>query len=188
MKIFLIFFGILTTAQTQAFKLIGLSDFEIVQKREVYGVNAEVLQKKIGENQNKYKLIYTFTDWCKPCREMMPEIITFVQSNESTVSPFFVTDLRKERDQKYLSKYLTDINFEFPVYNILIESNIAGRKGKYVKTNYDRFVQKLTNGHENYGYGLILLFDKESRLLYKSTYLENHDQIVQKIKKLIIDK
>ena len=185
MKLFLIFFYIFTTAQAQAFKLISSSDFEVVQKKEVYGINAEILQKKIGKDQHHYKLIYTFTDWCKPCREMMPQIITFVNENKSTDSPYFVTDLRKERDEKYLSNYLYNINFEFPVYNILLESNIAERKGKYVKTNYDRFVQKLTNGHENYGYGLILLFDKSSNLLYKSTYLENHDQIIQKIKKLI---
>ena len=74
MKLFLIFFGIFATAQTQAFKLISLGDFEFVQKKEVYGVNAEVLQKKIGKDQSQYKLIYTFTDWCKPCREMMPQI------------------------------------------------------------------------------------------------------------------
>lgn len=47
MKLFLIFFGIFATAQTQAFKLISLGDFEFVQKKEVYGVNAEVLQKKL---------------------------------------------------------------------------------------------------------------------------------------------
>ena len=186
MKLFLIFFGIFATAQTQAFKLISLGDFEFVQKKEVYGVNAEVLQKKIGKDQSQYKLIYTFTDWCKPCREMMPQIITFIHENESKVSPYFVTDLRKERDQKYLSNYLNSINFEFPVYNILLESNIDDRKGKYVKTSYDRFVQKLTKGHQNHGYGLILLFDNDSHLLYKSTYLENHDQIIQNIKKLII--
>lgn len=58
--------------------------------------DASKLLYLMKSSDKKFKMVYTFTDWCKPCREKFPQILQFEKEFQQVVDVFYVTDIYRE--------------------------------------------------------------------------------------------
>ncbi|WP_312079248.1 hypothetical protein [Chryseobacterium sp.] len=160
--------------------------------------DAKDIEYYIKNTGKKYKLVYTFTDWCKPCREEHPKILSLEKENSSNLAVFYLTDIYDGRGFLSAEKYLREIGNSSPIFTIADNEKLKNEKGKYkyivfdpkkkkdIKVNrYLYYTLKLVPGHQDYGYSLTILYDENNKPVYASTYHESSDEIIRKIKSVI---
>lgn len=175
------------------------SDFGQLEKNSFYQVDdASKLKYFINKSQKKYKMVYTFTDWCKPCREKFPKILDFEKEYKNDLDVFYLTDIYRESSYKSTDNYLKSIGCLSPVFTIIDNEKNKNKKGKYEyfvynaekkkdskEDRYTFFTQNLAPKHWFYGYSLVVLYDENDKIVYASTYNETHQEVYNKIKSTI---
>ena len=167
--------------------------------KNFYGTNHKFLQHYINSSAKKYKMVFTFTEWCKPCREKHPEILKLQKDYDTTLDVFFVADIYTRSNLAKTAAYLTDIGNASPIFMLAdeLKNKVKGKdkyeyflyspeKGRKVKV--DRYIYQmnmLVPTLKDYGYSLIILYDSTNKPIYASTYHETHDEILRKIKTLL---
>ncbi len=151
----------------------------------------------IKNSDKKYKLLYTFTDWCKPCREKHPTVLSLGKEFEN-LEVLFLTNIFSGRNFLSTEAYLKSIGNSSPIFSLGYNEKMKNSKGKYeyllynkvkkknVKVDrYDYYIQNLVPGHQYYGYGLMILYDQNNRVVYASTYKETDEQVFSEIRRII---
>ena len=160
--------------------------------------DASILKYFIKASDKKFKMVYTFTDWCKPCREKFPQILQFENEFKEVADVFYVTDIYRESSYASTDKYLKSIGCIAPVFCIADNDAFKNAKGKFVysvfnpekkkDTKADRytfFTQNLAPMHWFYGYSLVVIYDENNKVVYASTYNETHEQVYEKIRSIL---
>lgn len=162
--------------------------------------NAKDFFYYIKDSNKPYKLVFTFTHWCKPCKKMHPKILELEKSHKNNLQVFYLTDAYNGNDYKNTEKYLSKIGNYSPIFSIGSNEKMKDAKGKYnyyifdkrrnknVKVSrYDYFIHNLIPDHEKFGYSLVILYDQNNKPIYASTWEENDDEVIQKVIKLMAD-
>lgn len=189
------------SAQTNVTKVDTLlnMDYSSLNSKVFYEVDdADKLKFYINTSEKKYKMVYTFTDWCKPCREKFPTILNFQKDFKESLDVFYVTDIYKNSGYTSTENYLRSINNTSPVFAITNRDKNKNNKGKYVyliydveknkekkSDRYDFFIQQLVPKHWFYGYSLIIIYDQNDQVIYASTYNETNGQVFDKIQSIL---
>ena len=186
--------------QYQYFKVdtSAVKKYKNLKNESFYNTSdAKDLTFYIKNTDKKYKLVYTFTYWCKPCRENHPKILTF-KKNYNNVEIFYLTDLYDGREFLASEKYLKEIGNNSPIFSLTENEKMKTEKGKYKYTVFDSkkkkdvkvnrylyYIQKLIPGHQDYGYSLIILYNENNKPVYASTYHETHKEIFDQIENVL---
>lgn len=189
------------TAQFNIIKVDTLKDAEFgnLEKNSFYQVDdASKLRYFIKKSDKNYKIVYTFTDWCKPCREKFPKILDFEKEYKNNLDVFYLTDIYRDSSYKSTDNYLKSIGCLSPIFNITDNGKNKNKKGKYEyfvynaekkketkEDRYTHFTQNLAPKHWYYGYSLVVLYDGNDEVVYASTYNETHQQVYDKIKSIL---
>lgn len=188
-------------AQSNVIKVDTLkdTDYSLLKNKAFYEVDdAAKLKFFINKSDKKYKMVYTFTDWCKPCREKFPKILTFERDFKEKLDVFYLTDIYRASSYKSTENYLSTINCTSPVFTVTDNDRNKNKKGKYEyfvynaekskeskSDRYTFFTQNLAPGHWFYGYSLVIMYDQNDKVVYASTYNETHQQVYDKIKSIL---
>ncbi|MBS1572815.1 MAG: hypothetical protein JST62_10505 [Bacteroidetes bacterium] len=165
------------------------------EKGNFYAVTAEQFKYYLHLSKKKYKIVYAFTNRCKPCMEKLPLIVNFAKENKDKLEMYYLTDLYSIPDFVTISNLMKSNGSEAYMYNILDDANnFNTQKNKYIYTipsektgkpvkvdRYMYFTQKLAPKHKDYGYSLVLLYNEDSKLIYASTYLEKKEEVLGKL-------
>ncbi len=197
----LIFFSFVCSAQERFnyYKIdtVQVNNLSTLKKRSFYQTNdSKELLFYIKNSDRKYKLIFTFTHWCKPCKVMHPKVLSLKENKDLDI--FFLTDAYDGRDFLSTEKYLDEIGNVSPIFSLGDNSRFMNNRKKYdyfiydpkkqkkVKVNrYDFFIQNLIPNHHDYGYSLLVLYNQKNQPVYASTFKETDEQIMKKIKAII---
>jgi len=185
-------------------KIVRLDTSKVSSKNQLENNNfylvddASKLLYLMKSSDKKFKMVYTFTDWCKPCREKFPQILQFEKEFQQVVDVFYVTDIYRESSYTSTDKYLKSIGCFAPVFCISDNDRFKNAKGKFVysvynpekkkETKADRytfFTQNLAPKHWFYGYSLVIIYDENDKVVYASTYNETHEQVYEQIRHIL---
>lgn len=148
----------------------------------IYSLNKTELDSIVKQSTKKYTLIHNFAVWCGPCVEGLPDFLKFRgEFTEKLQFLILTTDKNK-------SAYLTNTHYDFEkIYYVKYPTfNISDEYAKGKKKKYHHFLQLIVPNHKDYGMGIsILIRNDDQKVLYASTYHENHQQVIEKIKSLI---
>lgn len=170
---------------------------QLVEKEFYAATDAKELLYYIKNSDKKYKLVFTFTNWCKPCREMHPHIL-FLQKEFRNAEFFYLTDIYNQRNYPETISYLKTLENSSPIFTIWDNEKNKNAKGKYEyfvynpqkkkKVKDDRYIyftQQLFPGHWYYGYSLVIVYDESNKPVYASTYKETDEEILRKVKAIL---
>ncbi len=173
---------------------IKYNSFQDLEKKTFYGTDYKNLKYYIRSSEKPYKLIFTFTDWCKPCREKHPSILEIEKKFKNKLDVIFVTDIYTQGNLVNTYQYLSEINNNASIFTIIDDKKFEVKKGKYkyflfdnkknkrVQVNrYEYTMNSLIPSLDDYGYSLVVLFDENDKVIYASTYYETKDEVLKKL-------
>lgn len=147
---------------------------------DIYLLNAEDFKNLITKSSKEYHLIYSFGYWCKPCRETMPKLMEVIRNRENlALYPLMVEKLTSEAVPKNV-KYLKD---EFDYNGSVFSADPALDKKPWKA--YEALIEGLAPGHDEYGMSLILLFDKQGKLLMTTNYNMTSEEKIERLNKAL---
>ncbi|MDY6026449.1 hypothetical protein [Bergeyella zoohelcum] len=203
-KLIKLFFGFvyLSFSAQQREIHIPREDFKKdLEPKVMYAADHLDILTYIESRKTPYKLIYTFTSWCKPCKEEHPLVRAFEERYKDKLSVVYFMEIYDEKKYEYVDahKYLQDVQNTAPIFVMknYPEFEVKGKKNKYKylvsdaegkmkrASRYWYLTQKLVPGHGLYGYGLMILYDEKNRVIYSSTYKETKEEIFAKLEKYI---
>ncbi len=153
--------------------------------QHIYAVRNAEFSYFLRQSKKKYKLLYTFTYWCKSCRKHTPIVQKLQKKYADVLDVFWVTDMSDWYDVKKTLKYIKKIDNKNPILAISKDKNNKNPKTSFWKkgvTKYSYFTKNiLPNVPDEYGYSLYVLFDENNKVIYSSTYHEDEKQREQKI-------
>lgn len=145
-------------------------------------LNTQEFVSVLDSSTKDFKVIYTFATWCKPCIEILPTVIEI--ANKDNVD-FYLTTFEKinSSDYKDLVRFLKkqDYGAKVNVYNIRNEDI------NNYKKNYLYFTKTIIPDKTNYGMGLIVVLNKQNKLLYASDWHQTKEQEIDSLKLSITD-
>lgn len=146
-------------------------------KNKIYSLNKNEFDALVKANNNHdFHLVYSFATWCKPCVEFLPKLLGWVESNTSV--KLYILNIEKDGNKRLLDvKNFLFQNHKFTSNTYMVSEEYG--KGRWRK--YDAFVSEMAPGHEEYGMSLLLLYDKNGKSLYASTYNETSEEQLLKI-------
>lgn len=177
---------------------LKLHSIETLEGKSFYQVSkAEDLLFYIKSSPKKYKLLFTFTNYCKPCVKIHPKILSLKENNQN-IELLFLTDVYKGSEFSATEKYLKNVGNLYPIFSLADDDDFKNSKGKYeyyvfnpqkkksVKGNrYTHFTQQLVRHHWDFGYGLVVVYDQENKPIYASTYNETEENVLKKVTSII---
>ncbi|WP_452230646.1 TlpA family protein disulfide reductase [Lacinutrix sp. MEBiC02404] len=177
-------FGAIKAQNTlKANEILNTKDFvielSIPKETEVYSINSDTILELIKSSDKEYHIIYSFTTWCGPCREYLPMLLDYVETNNIEL---YIIIIEKDASEKlYNSKVFFDKmeSFKKPLYCI------TSGKSKNPKKKYYEFVESIKPNHNEYGLSLNILFNNKGEVLYASTYNESKEEILKTLNQLI---
>lgn len=169
-----LFFGqesVVTKLDTTIYK-----DYNSLKANTIYSFNDRDFDYLIRQKDKKLKLVYTFALWCGPCRKMLPKILRIANKYRNDLQFYLVTTENNEKELSQLRLfYKNEKLFARPAFNI--SNNISGKYYK-PRRKYSAFVQAIAPGHKEYGFSLAILYNRENKIMYASTYNELMEDVV----------
>lgn len=198
---FFIFIYALFFSQTNLYKVdtLKIPHFSDFKSRSYYNSqDAKELLFYINESPKKYKMVFTFTHSCKPCREKFPTILSFQKQYKDKLDVFYLAEMYFQKDYGKTDRYLESINNSYPIFLVDDNPKNMNSKGKYEYISYDwtkekmgkvyryeNYIQNLVPKHAYFGYSLIIIYDENNKPIYASTYNESHEEVFSKVKSIL---
>jgi len=180
-------FSILAKAQEYNANKIVFTDstnIELLKKNEIYSLNKEELYRLISKSKKKYNLLVSFAIWCGPCQESLPLLLKLAEKNKEKLS-LYIINIENDKSKRLTQtkKFFNEIKYSNPTFMV---SETYGRNSRL---KYKNFIKDIIGKKEfNSSYlGLFenILFDKNFKILFKSTYNDNDEVILYNINKII---
>lgn len=168
----------------ELYEVKNITDFEEVLRKfngqNIYDLDINELKNLIKVSSKEFHLIYTYGYWCKPCIETLPSVLKF-ESN-AKLELYLINIENKDKD------FLRTKNFLKEKFDYLDNTfTITDDYGKSSWKKYKNFVEELVPGHNEYGMSLFILLNKNAEVLFASSYKQEKDLKIEKIKKIILD-
>lgn len=173
---------------------LSLKNNKDLLNSKIYKANDREIKFLVKNSIKKFKMIYTYTYWCKPCREKFPKIQKIEKEYDEKLEVFYLNDIAKPSDIDGTFNYLKSIQLDKPIFTLWNDPKLKDEngkikykiynpeKGKITNTNrYMYYTQKLLPNHQFYGYSLVLLYNEMNEIIYASTYKETDEEIINKI-------
>lgn len=143
-------------------------------------MNQSGFSRLIEKSNKEFHLVYSFGYWCKPCRELMPDLMKTIESRtDIAFYPLIVENLESREVQKNADYLKQHFDYDGRIYS----ADLALGKKPYKR--YQALVETLVPGHQEYGMSLMLVFDKSGKCLFASTYHMDKEEKLSEIQRIL---
>ena len=158
-------------------------EIQKLSEYNTYVVSKDDLQMLHECSGKKYSVFYTFTYWCKPCREFVPDLVGFYYENKPDFNLFFLIPevVQDSKKQEYSRKSLT--NFKEPIFAVSDEYGNRFRR-KYSNFLTD-FIPDFDVKEVGLGLGKIIVMGPDFEIVYVSTDGSLGKDKIKSLKELI---
>ena len=147
-------------------------------EKNVIQITAEEIRDLFTAHNGKYSLLYSYASWCKPCEESIDTVLNLSKKESIELYIVIVDKIGSFYFEKTIESLYLDHNYTSKVYKPSPEY------GRGYHKSYNRFIQELIPGAEDYGMSFFALFDKQGNNLYQSTYEIPKSESIKKIDEL----
>lgn len=154
--------------------LLFSQDLEALEKN-VIEVSAKEIKELMNKSDKEYQLLYSYASWCKPCMEIIDQVLKLSKKDKIAFYPVVLDKL----GSRYLEQTLKSLYIERGYTGKTYKPSAEYSK-RYYKS-YEKFVEDLIPSATKYGISFFVLFDKQGSVLYKSTYEIPKSESIKKI-------
>lgn len=173
-RFFLVLFSFLNSdfSFSQSFSIDSFlsgscEELQKLNASKTYIVSIEDLQKLHQCSGKRYSVFYTYTYWCKPCREFVPDLMSFYFENKSDFNLFILVPevVEDSKKQEYARKSL--INFREPIFTI--SDNYGNRFRRKYSNFLKDFIPDFDVKEIGLGLGKVIVMGANYEIVYIST-------------------